>query len=288
MNNLATMVLIGWIPAVVPLFAVMPARRAVIVAYIAAWLFLPNGGFGLPGLPDFTKVTATSMGVLLGGLLFNPRPLFALRLGWHDIPMLILCACPFASSMTNGLGAYDGMSALVSQLMTYGLPYLIARAYLNDRDGVRDLAIGIVVGGLIYVLFCLWEMRMSPQLQATLYGRGRFVNAMRYGGYRPLVFMNDGLELGMWMAAAAMLACWLWASGGVKKLAGWAFGPLAAILLATAVLCKSTGANCFTDGSGPGRSLDIATIPFRLACAGLGGRCPALLRGPHGRFMGWP
>ncbi len=242
MNLFAVIVLSCWMPAVLPLFSVMTTRRTVILAYILAWLFLPNGAFSLPGLPDYTKVTATSMGVVLGGLLFDPRPLFALRPGWHDIPMLILCACPFASSLTNDLGAYDGTSAVVSQLITFGLPYLVGRAYLNDPEGIRDLAIGIVVGGLIYVPLCLWEMRMSPQLQATLYGRGRFMNAMRYGGYRPLVFMTDGLELGMWMAAAAMIAGWLWAGGGVKKVAGWAFGPLAAILLATAVLCKSTGA----------------------------------------------
>ncbi len=30
--------------------------------------------------------------------------------------------------------------------------------------GIRDLMVGIVAGGLAYVPFCLWEMRMSPML----------------------------------------------------------------------------------------------------------------------------
>src|SRR5947209_15164367 len=54
--------------------------------------------------------------------------------------------------------------------------------------------------------------------------------------------MNHGLEVGMWMAAASLIACWLRASGTIKCLGRCPFTPLVAVLLATAILCKSTGA----------------------------------------------
>ena len=64
----------GWIPVVLVLFAALPPRRAVPVSFIGAWLFLPMAGWDLSGLPDYTKTSATSVGALLGVLLFRPRP----------------------------------------------------------------------------------------------------------------------------------------------------------------------------------------------------------------------
>jgi hypothetical protein len=54
--------------------------------------------------------------------------------------------------------------------------------------------------------------------------------------------MNNGLTLGMWMMAAALVGIWLWQSGTLKKLWNmqitfWLFG-----LLVTFILVKSTGA----------------------------------------------
>ncbi|NJL30324.1 MAG: hypothetical protein HC898_01100 [Phycisphaerales bacterium] len=40
-NAFALLVLLGWLPMVALMFAALPARRAVVIAYLAAWLFLP-------------------------------------------------------------------------------------------------------------------------------------------------------------------------------------------------------------------------------------------------------
>jgi tetratricopeptide (TPR) repeat protein len=245
MNLFATIALLGWIPAVIGLFVSLPPRRAVVVAYVVAWLFLPNQAFSIHGLPDFTKTTATSEGVLLGALIFDNARLRGFRPRWPDLAMLAWCVCPFASSMSNGLGAYDGLSAVVSTAIIYGLPYFLGRIYLEGAGGPSELAAGIIVGGLVYVPLCLLEMRISPQLHRMVYGAAAsnsFDQTIRYGGYRPTVFMSHGLEVGMWMTGTAMIAIWLWTAGSVKKVAGLAFAPFTLVLLVTAIFCKSTGA----------------------------------------------
>ena len=243
MNILGYIALFGWIPVVLLLFAMLPSRRAVVTASVGAWLFLPVAQFPLPGLPDYTKMSATTVGLLLGTVLFDRVRFSGLRPRWFDLPMLVWCITPFASSVANGLGAYDGLSGAVGQMLTWGLPYLIGRAYFSDLAGLRELAVGILVGGLIYMPLCLWEIRMSPQLHKIIYGYAPsdFVMTIRYGGFRPIVFMTTGLEVGMWMTAASFVGYWLWVTSALRRLLGLPLGRLLLGLLATTVLCKSTG-----------------------------------------------
>jgi hypothetical protein len=197
MNPIAYIVFFSWIPVIFVTFSKLPARRATVVALLTAWLFLPQATFELPGLPDYKRTTATSIGILLALIAFAPDRLRALRLRWFDLPMLIWCLSPSMSSLANDLGPYDAASMLLDQLVTWGLPYLVGRACLGDSEGVRELSVGIVIGGLSYVPLALIEMRLSPQLHHWAYGfaASSFSNVERYGGYRPVVFMKDGLEV---------------------------------------------------------------------------------------------
>jgi tetratricopeptide (TPR) repeat protein len=243
MPILVPITLFGWIPVVLILVALLPPRRAVITVWLTAWLFLPGMAYVIRYLPDYSRLTATSVGLLLATMLFHPRLLRALRLRWFDLPMAVWTFCPIASSLTNGLGLYDGLSAASNHLVMWGLPYLIGRAYFTQLEHLRELAVGIVIGGLVYVPLCLYEVRMSPQFQARVYGIpmqgwGEMVN----GGYRPFVFMSCALETGLWMAATALAGFWLWLAGSLKTLKGYSFGWMLTALVITAVLCKVTGA----------------------------------------------
>jgi len=230
---------------VVPvLFAMFKPRRAVLIAFLFAWLFLPQGAITLPGLPDLTKVTATSFGALLGVVIFDAGRLIRYRFSWVDIPVIAWCLAPMASSITNKLGAYDGASEVLAQLATWGVPYLIGRLYFDSLAAMRELALAIVVGGLIYVPLCAFELRMSPQLHRLVYGYhpSEFVMTLRFGGYRPMVFMQHGLMVGLWMVSAALVAYWLWLSGAVKKLFAFPITLWVIVLFVFAVLTKSAGA----------------------------------------------
>ncbi len=245
MNPLVPLVMFGWIPAVLYLFMRFPAQWAIVASFITAWLFLPLAEFPLPGLPDYTKMSATCYGILLATFIFDAKRFSSFQLSWLDLPMLIWCVCPFASSISNSLGPYDGFSAALLQTVTWGVPYFLGRIYLNNLNGLRRLAIGIFAGGLIYIPLCLVETRIGPQLHLWIYGFTQTFDwgtAIRYGGYRPTVFMQTGLMVGAWMMAAALIGVWLWKAGVIRQLWAIPIGWLVAALLVTFVLIKSTGA----------------------------------------------
>lgn len=244
MTPLVPIVMFTWPLVVAALFLALPVQRAVVTAFIAAWLFLPIASFSIPGFTDYTKMTATCGGVLIGVSIVDLHRFRSFRFSWADIPMLIWCLCPFASSISNNLGVYDGVSAIVYQTVTWGFPYFIGRTCLGDRAGVRLLAFALVVGGLLYVPFCLFEVRMSPQLHTWLYGSqpGGFATTMRYGGFRPTVFMDHGLMVAVWMCSVTLVGVWLFASGVWKHSMQVPAAAWLVLLAITTFLCKSTGA----------------------------------------------
>ncbi|MBX3357081.1 MAG: hypothetical protein KF745_01505 [Phycisphaeraceae bacterium] len=245
MNIFGYLALFGWYAVIVALFAVLPARRAIVAAYVAGWLFLPNETVMMSGIPNFTKGSILATGVLACAAVFDFRGLAALRLRLSDLPMVVFSLSPLASSYSNGLGFYDGISQVMYYSFLWGIPYLLGRAYLNDWSAMRDLAVGVLLGGVAYVPLCLFEMRMSPIVHLRVYGVNPFVGAMdtfRFGGWRPIVFLSNGLELGLWMSAATLAGVWMWRSGTIKRIAGvpaiWVVG----VLGATTFLCRSLGA----------------------------------------------
>ena len=66
---------------------------------------------------------------------------------------------------------------------------------------------------------CLYEIRMSPQLHYLVYGfyPSFFGMSVRFGGYRPTVFLQHGLAVGMWMTSASLVGVWLWYSRASRR-----------------------------------------------------------------------
>jgi hypothetical protein len=238
--------MLAWVPFILYLFSRFNPRQAIVVCFITSWLFLPEVFLPLPSLPDYSKISATSYGVLVAAILFDFGRITSFRLGWLDIPFIIWCfVCPLMTSLSNGLGLYDGVAGVLDKSVTWLLPYFLGRIYLSNLAGLRQLAIGIFVGGLVYVPLSLYEIRMSPQLHARIYGGHAhydFLQTMRYGGFRPSVFMQHGLALGAWLMAASLIGIWLWRTDVIKKIQKFKVTWLLAILLVTFVMAKSTGA----------------------------------------------
>ena len=237
----------GWLPVILGLFAKLRAHRAAIAGFLLAWMFLPQYAFPMPGLPDYSKISAASLGVLLGTALFSPKSFGEFRFRAVDLPMLGWCILPFFTALSNGLGAYEGISASLDKGFLWGIPWLIGRMYFGRPEQLRDLALGMFIGGLVYMPFCLYEVVMSPRLHRIVYGfhPHSFGQARRGGGWRPVVFMEHGLMVGMWMATATLCGLTLLAGGGLRRMSAAArrwLWPLWVALLATTILCKSTGA----------------------------------------------
>jgi hypothetical protein len=242
--------LLGWIPVVLLLFVLLPARRAAVASLITAWLLLPPVGIDLPGIPSYDKASAATLGILLATAIFQPHRLLTFRLRWFDMPMLLWSLCPFVSSVFNGMGAYDGASAAFRQSIAWFLPYLVGRLYLTDVADIRELALGMIIGGLCLIPFCLFEMKMSQIMLQVIYGISKY-EGMRLGGFRPAVFFSTGLELGLWMNAVTLIAWWLWRNGELKTLAMVPGGVVFTVLLLTTLACRSTGATVlFLSGMG--------------------------------------
>ncbi|GAB6060083.1 hypothetical protein [Desulfonatronum parangueonense] len=247
MTPMIPVAMFGWLPFSIWLFSKLQARHAVIAGFLLSWMFLPQYSYNFSGIPDYTKVSAMSYGVLLGTLFFNSEAFSRFRPHVLDLPLVIWCVIPFFTSLSNGLGAYDGLSTTLARSTMWGLPYFIGRLYFYNRQALTELAFGIFLGGLIYIPFCLWEVVMSPRLHRIVYGfhPHSFGQTKRGGGWRPVVFMEHGLMVAMWMVTAWLSGYQLWKSGWLgRKFPRWKqlWGPVVLGLLVTVVLCKSTGA----------------------------------------------
>jgi hypothetical protein len=243
MSPLVPVAIYGWVPAVLVVFALLPPRRAVVISFLAAWMFLPMAGFKLAeGVPEINKISVTCLGALLGTTIFDPGRFARLRPTTWDLPILTWLLVPYPSAVANGFGSYEGFAGIISQTVSWGLPYLIGRLYFSDAAGLRELAVGMFVGGLVYVPLVLFEARMSPQLHTWVYGfhQHTFAQARRGDGWRPTVFMQHGLAVAMFMGTAALCGVWLWAAGKMKAIRNVPVWALACGLFATAAACRST------------------------------------------------
>jgi hypothetical protein len=245
-SPLVSVMMFSWIPLVLYFFTRYSAQRALIISFIFAWLFLPVATFVLPGIPDYGKMSATVYGILLATAIFDSERFSSFRLSWIDIPMLSWAiASSLFSSISNGLGAYDGFAVALDKLMSWGGPYFMGRLYLTNLSSLRQLAIGLFLGGLVYIPFCWFESRTFTSLHVLVYGMdtGRDASqSIRYGGYRPQVFLEHGLMLGLWMMTACMMGITLWKTRIIKEVLGQPLKVWFVILLATFVVAKSTGA----------------------------------------------
>ncbi len=244
MDLLARSALLIWPLVSLAAFAVMRSRRAALFVLLVGWSFLPVVVIDLPGLAAYDKTAAVGAALFLGLACFAPGRLTSFRPKWIDLPIAVLCVAPFLSSMANGLGPYDGLSGAFRQTIQWGAPWLVGRACFAYRSSHRELVFGIMLAGLAYVPLVLFELRFSPQLHRIVYGSHQhmFLQTMRFGGWRPMVFQHHGLMLGMWMVAASMCAYVLWRSRQITRLAGVSFFPILLGMLVITVLCKSTGA----------------------------------------------
>ncbi len=245
-NFFAVMALWIWPALAAALFAFMPPRRALIVGFVIGWLFLPMLAMPMPFL-KWDKHSTTSIGALLGVLIFDSKRLWSFKPSLIDLPMAVWCFVPFSATMSNvaaGLTAYDGCSASAVEIVKWGIPYILGRIYYGDHLGMRGLAVWTLIAGVIYIPFCLFECILSPQLHFMVYGyyQHEFTQVIRMGGYRPMVFMQHGIAVGNMMAASTLVGFWLWWTGSLKTLFKMPVWVSVLAVLGTTLAVKSTGA----------------------------------------------
>ncbi len=219
------------------LFFVLPPRRAAMACLIGGWCLLPTADIVRPDFNDpviaqadeFTVATTTGIGsaligpywitrstvigitVLLGMILADFKSLRRLKPKWFDIPMAIWCIAPLFSGLFNQLTLEQTLLNTSYHLIAWGGPYLAGRLYFSDIKPMRELGIALVASALIYAPLCMVEAVLGPFCYELLYQYHpyRFDGVERTLGYRPLMLLEHGNQLGIWIPAIAMLAFWM-------------------------------------------------------------------------------
>lgn len=259
MTAIAAYLPILWVVVGIILMARGPRPMAVTVICLVGTLFLPEIQSApivketvLPiriPLFDFSKVNSMAYALLIGLLLFDAPRIAQVRWNVFDLPAVAMGSLTAISTLVNGGGFEVAFGDFRASFLVWTVPYLVGRVYLSDFWGVRLVTMAIAIGGLIYIPFCLLEIRIAPTLHYRVFGfqQHEFAQTVRFGGYRPMVFMQHGLAVGLWMVAASLCLYWLWRTGGwpTPRMPHWLRrmpGLTVAAQVGTTVLCKSFGA----------------------------------------------
>jgi len=231
-NALAYLMLMIWPLVCVVLFRRLPLERAMIWSILGGYLVLPPlASFDLPLVPSMDKYSIPNISafvicvvlmrrkvllwpqsgiarILVGLFVLSVVPTVASN-GDPILFQVIANSDPivFAVNQLPGLTLRDLFSVLVSQMIML-LPFFMARQYLGTDTGLRELLLALAVGGLIYSIPSLIEIRLSPQINTWVYGffQHSFEQMMRDGGFRPIVFLPHGLWLAFFMMTAVLAA----------------------------------------------------------------------------------
>jgi hypothetical protein len=263
-NWFAYFALASWPIVVVFFFRSLPAAKATALTIFSALLLLPpEVSVKVEMIPALDKQSIPSLCALVGCLLVGQRSK-SIRFGFGLVEALTVTYIfsPFFTSALNndtifvgarvipGVGIYDAVSTMLSQLIAF-LPFLLGRYFLHRPADTENILKIIVVGGLLYSLPMLFEVRMSPQLSKWIYGYfpSSFPTEGRYGGFRPVVFFDNGLALAFFTMTSLLASVALWrAKMRFRNLPAPAvLGYLAFVL----VLCKSMGALVYAFLAGP-------------------------------------
>lgn len=238
----------------------MQGPLALLTIVIGGFLLLPaQGGLDLPMLPELNKqlipslsallllgmmVTNSGEGITLKGLL--PKSPMALAL----IGLLIIV--PTLTFITNRdaqfigalylppLSANDALSVTLDMALMI-LPLVLGRVLLAHPTRQNLLLRTLCIAGFAYSFLALFEVRMSPQLSNMVYGffPHSWIQHVRGGGYRPLVFLNHGLVLAIFLMMSVVATFGLMRFDRTRRRTYLMIGLW---LMATLVLAKSLGA----------------------------------------------
>jgi hypothetical protein len=224
-NITTILALLAWPIVALWLYRTRPIGRATLWTILGGYLLLPVGAsFKFDMIPLFDKYSISNLVAFFACMLLARRPVrISNGFGLVELLILTFLISPFITALLNGdpivsgplilpgVGIYDGASSIIGQFISL-MPFFLGRHFLRNATDTEDILRVLTVAGLAYSLPMLFEVRMSPQLHTWIYGYfpGVFVQQMRQGGFRPVVFLGHGLLVGLLTMTAAVAAAALW------------------------------------------------------------------------------
>jgi len=256
MPLLALFALLSWPLVVAVLFQRMERPRALIWSIFAGYLLLPQlVEIDLPAFPGLNKhmIPALAAAVMVWFVTRDrardepvPPPMGP----WVGLLLAMNFVSPIMTALTNPDPLIDGINYRPAMSISQGiadlilqfiqlLPFMMGYKLLWDARGAELWLRCLVLGVLCYTLPMLIELRLSPQINVWVYGyfQHDFIQTIRYGGYRPIVF----LEHPLWVALMTMTA-FLSAIAIARNNRTVRNLLIAVYLGCVLVLCKSAGA----------------------------------------------
>lgn len=226
-----------WPVVVLILFKRLKPATALCWSVIAGYLLLPpRTAIDLPLLPEIDKDFIPSFAAFcIAMIVVGRQHVLTYTSGQADAPSVLkgwvprswigfalfatLIAGSLLTVVTNtdvlvygtrrlpSLRLYDGFSSILMTGVAM-LPLLLGRKYLATGQSHKTLLLVLCVAGLIYSLPTLYEVRMSPQINKMVYGffPHSWRQHLRSDGFRPVVFLNHGLTLGIFLSCAILAA----------------------------------------------------------------------------------
>lgn len=222
---IAGTILLAWPLIAIAMFSALGLLRGLIWVTLIGFLFLPEGyGFDLPGV-IYDKRTAIAFSLVLAAFLTRKHENLPVFTGDRRLKVIlilltvVLFLAPVFTVLDNRYPLIDGRSfrpalgaqdllGLTLDFAVILAPYFLARRWLIRPQEHTLLLFAIVTLGLGYSLLVLIEIRLSPQMHTWVYGYfpHAFSQHVRGGSFRPLVFLNHGLELGFYLFMAVIAA----------------------------------------------------------------------------------
>lgn len=253
MTPQALVMLMLWPFVVAVFFSRMPRQQAIIWSLLAGYLVLPPlAAINLPVGPGLDKHLIPAMTASFFAFLKRDEndtdvaPPIVLPIALLLGTMLFV---PYFTGFTNPDTLIDGVSVRpnigftqsMSESLLMGahlLPFWLGYRYLSNPQGAKLLIHALVFAMLVYSVPMILEVRMSPQINVWVYGyfQHDFVQTMRYGGFRPIVFLEHPLWVAFLCLTALLCAIAITRTDLSRK---WyaITGYLGMIL----IMCKSAG-----------------------------------------------
>lgn len=230
------------------------ASAAVLVLLVPYLLLPAKAEIDFPLIPPIDKYIVASMFALFL-FAFKRRTLTLLPKGSYKAIMLLLIVSPLATMLTNreslsigvvslpGLGFSEFINMLFGNVFRVYVPFILGYCYFRDDESHKLFIKYILIAGLVYAVPIMWEVRMSPQLHTQIYGffPHDFIQMVRGGGFRPVVFLGHGLLVAIFIAMALIASVGNWKQKIFDK--GGLF--VVALMMLVLILCKSWGALIF-------------------------------------------
>lgn len=248
-------------------------RTAVLICLFGGWAFLPVGqfppfwpgqegtdfpywiiGLGLPSDMLFTKAWVCPLVAVLGVFIFDFKHIRTFRPAWADLLPVLWCLSTLGPAIAGRTSDPSPWLSILYLSASWGLTWFLGRLYFSDRSSLKPLAVAIVVSVVAYLPIGVIEGIWGPRVYGWVYEVHpfRFDGDVRYIGFRPLGFMENGNQLGMWLAGGALVALFLALSGVTDRAVrgirwGWILAIVTAVML---VASQAVGAILLAMGAG--------------------------------------